>query len=311
MAKVSQLLQIAASMCVAIPLMAQQSPQQAALSPLFQIAQITGDQYTGFRKSCMILFADGRFHRERLVQEWVGGRGVPKWNAPEVFEGSVSAEEIRTVVAEIDDPTFSSISGVIGHVRNPSIGLWMGGPEIVPRQGIDLVVASIAHPNTPQVFEVAEGAKTEAQLAGFLERVKSMEKRSATQLPPSQTNECASLSDYSHNESIRKPASVGLQFPISRDPKPNLPSDSAKGGLVKLELLINPDGNVGEVKVNSATSTDLEPIAIDTVKKLTFYPARLLDIPIAFRAELDLKFGNQPGVTLNPQKQLHSSLGRD
>ena len=81
--------------------------------------------------------------------------------------------------------------------------------------------------------------------------------------------------------------------------------------MVKLEFVINPDGTVGEIKVNTASSADIEQIAIDTAKKWTFYSARLLDVPIAFIVQADLTFGDKPNVTFAPLRRMHSSLGPD
>lgn len=299
-------------LCFAFQLGAQQATLAIAPAPVFEAAHVTGDPYTGFRKSCVILLSDGRFHREHVVQDWIGGRGRPEWKPAGVYEGTLPTGEVKAILAEIDDPAFSSISGVIGQVRNPNVALWMGGPEIVPRESTDILVVSVAHAKIHQVFEVAAGARPGAPLAEFLERFKTVEKRSAKQLSALEANQCASLTDDPESPSKRRTASVGLQLPVMiRTSKPNSPSTIGGAGAAKLEFVVNPDGSVGEIQVNRAAGTDSERVAVETVKKWTFYPACLLDVPIAFRMQFDLALGDKPGVTPVPLKRLHSSVGRD
>jgi hypothetical protein len=53
-------------------------------SPLIQIEHLAGDQYVGFTQSCLVVYSDGKYHREIRRQVNIEGRPKPDWQLPEV-----------------------------------------------------------------------------------------------------------------------------------------------------------------------------------------------------------------------------------
>ena len=291
---------------------AQQANPITLPSALVEVAHVEGDRYTGFRKSCLIVFSDGRYHREHDVQDWPGGRGQPRWERSTVFEGGLSVDETKLLLAEIDEPGFSSISGVLGKTPNvmSAIGVWMGGPEIIPTQNVDILTASIAHRGSAQVFQVGPGAERQVpSLSKFLEWFKKMEKRPATRFSPWQANECASLSVEDPDRSAQRPASRGIQFPVLRTAKADLVPATSHVGNVALEFIINPDGGVGAISLKATTNSDFEKLAVDAAKRWKFYPGRLLNVPIAFPMQAEITFSDKSTVKLSRVRQMRPALG--
>ena len=63
---------------------------------LLQVVHLSGDQYSGFRESCLLVHEDGRYHRELRRQESIGSRPTGKWNPVQVFEGELSSVTFKT-----------------------------------------------------------------------------------------------------------------------------------------------------------------------------------------------------------------------
>jgi hypothetical protein len=68
-----------------------QTPPLAAVKPLLQVVELSGDQYAGLTRACLMVYSDGRYHHEERRQRGFGGSSE-FWNPAEVFEGVLAAE---------------------------------------------------------------------------------------------------------------------------------------------------------------------------------------------------------------------------
>jgi TonB family protein len=85
---------------------------------------------------------------------------------------------------------------------------------------------------------------------------------------------------------------VSAPVPVYKEsPKYTKDAKEAKiQGTVKLEVVINSDGTVGDVSVLQGIDSGLDQNAVDTVKTWTFHPATKDGKPVAVRAKIEINF---------------------
>jgi Gram-negative bacterial TonB protein C-terminal len=283
----------AVGLCVAWALVAQAAGPTSE-SPLLQTAHITGDAYEGFRDSCLIVYSDGRYHREWRRQVSQDGRPQDTWESPEVFEAQLGASEIERLRAIIEAPGFRSITGTVGNFRSPNSMLVFTPFGVIPHTDIEILTVSVAHPNGPQVFEVTATrvARRQEPLRAFLDWVKETEGRQASRLPASAANNCSSLLPTAGNAALgRADMATGFLYPtLIYAPKPQPPHNTPKPRPVMVELVINADGSVALASPEDRASPDVKQVVLDAVRKWKFQPARLLGVPVAVKIWVKIDF---------------------
>jgi hypothetical protein len=127
------------------------SPQMRPV--LLQVVHLSGDQYSGFRESCLLVHEDGRFHRELRQQESPGNRPTGNWNFVEVFEGRLSSAEFQSFHGLVETPEFQATNGTVG---DPVLSgrLVFGLPSVIPHGIINIVAGSVVRSNDSQAFEI-------------------------------------------------------------------------------------------------------------------------------------------------------------
>ncbi len=261
-------------------------------SPLIQMAHIEGDPYGGFSFSCLIVYPDARYHREQRTQIPAGMERY-NWEAPKVFESHLEAQDMVRLRAIIEDPSFASIKGTIGTVRNPSSKLRFSLVGVAPYEDIDIRTISVEHLLQPQVFEITETHLAERQepLRGFLKWIKDAESHPAARLLASMANNCTSLSPANHALFVSAEFPKTLLRPtLITGVAPKLPPNIPKPRSVLVEYVVNPDGTVGHAVVKSHVSPDVAQSVTEAITKWKFRPGRLLGVPIAFKLETEIRF---------------------
>ena len=146
--------------------------QQKAASPsaIIEAAHIKGDRVFGFRKSCLLVLSDGRYHRERYAEHSGAGLGQESWDPPQVFEGRLAATETEELMKQIDEPNFTSISGFVGEIPHlTSMLMFFPSGTVTPHEDIDVTVVSIARPQRGQMFQIGDGARRQPGISKFLD----------------------------------------------------------------------------------------------------------------------------------------------
>ena len=252
---------------------------------LLQSVHVVGDTQVGFRKTCLVVSPNGEYHREERQQVSTGGRAQFEWETPEVFEAKLTQADLDTLRAILETPEFSSMNGVVGDSGSLRHKLVFGPQGAVrPHADIEIVTIAVARSNAPQLFELADirAAQQQEPVREFLEWVKGTERRQAQRSLASQATNCSSQIATGSSSAGGEPMATGMSFPKAiYAPEPQLPHDTPKPQPVGVELLINPDGSVAKVSLESRPSPDVAQSVLDTVKKWKFQPARLLGVPIA------------------------------
>ena len=257
---------------------------------LLQSVRLAGDQVEGFTKTCVIVYSNGEYHRERRQQVSSDGHAQFDWEEPEVSQAKLSQGDLTGLLAILDNPEFSTINGAIGDSRSLSskLAFNMQG-AVVPHESVEIVTVAVARPRVPQVFEVADidVAKRQEPLRALLNWLKDKERGPARHLAASQTNNCSS-NDASIG-TTRMATGATPPKPIYV-PNPQAPHNSPKPQPVIVKLLINPDGSVAEASLQDHPNPDIEQSVLDAVGKWQFEPARLLGVPIAKTIQLRIEF---------------------
>jgi hypothetical protein len=137
--------------------------------PLLQIQHLLGDQYVGFQRSCLLLYADGHYHRELRRQEAIDQRPSGGWSEVQVFEDSVSAGELQKLRDTLGTEGFRKIHGTVGDSATVRERLVFTPRGVIPHDMINIVEASVAHADGPQTFEIFLGpAQHDRSLDPFL-----------------------------------------------------------------------------------------------------------------------------------------------
>jgi len=297
MGKLCRLFGIMPGLLCAHLMLSQQPAITSPPSALVQVAHIEGDISRGFRKSCLIVFSDGHYRHERVSQDMSGMHVPLGWGKPSVLGGSLTAEEVNALLAELGEADFTSISGAVGYIPKLSSMLrYYPGGSVSPNEAIDLFTVSVAHPSRSQVFQVGSGAGHQEPISKFLGWVNRVEKRPAAVLSNSQATQCFSLPDSVRDEPMQTAAFAGaFQAPKAI----HLASPSLSGGAtspvkVRIEFVVNPDGTVGGATLKSPTSKETAQAVMDAVRKWSFHPARLLDVPVATPMQTDVTISDKP-----------------
>lgn len=270
-----------------------QTVAPTAESPLIQTAHIVGDPNDGFSVSCVIVYSDGRYHRERRKQISESGHAQDRWESPKVFESHLETAEIDRLRAIVETPGFRSVKGTVGNTRNVTSMLLFSPLSVVPHESIEIRTISVAHPTDPQVFEVTETHLAERQepLRELLHWIKDTESHQAAQLPASAANSCSSLSAANNPSSTSVEMATGLLLPREISAvTPEFPPNTPKPRSIVVEFVVNPDGSVGPAVVKNDVSPDVALPVVEAVRKWRFHPARLLGVPVAFKLETEIKF---------------------
>lgn len=263
-------------------------------SPFVQVKHIVGDQYSGFRQSCLLVYADGRYHRETRRQENADGRPQGDWRLPEVFEGGIEVGNLQRLQEIVESENFRAISGTIG---DPSIFSSIFNFDrfgVTPRTDVDIFEASLTRSNGSQVFAVVQGKnsrKLENSLKLFVGWVGEIEKRNEGRLDKALANDCATSPGTG---SPWKPTTHLTPEPVDT-PNPDYSLDernATPSGTVLVQAIVNVDGSVVPISVRHGIDSVRDREALDAVRKWKFIPARLNGIPIPMSIEVEIHFGS-------------------
>jgi protein TonB len=284
-------------LALAIAISAQQIPSSinnGSALPLVQVVHIVGDQYVGFSESCLLLYADGRYHRETRRQEHADGRPSGDWRLPDVFEGGIRAGDLQRLKEIVESENFRAVTGTIGDPRPLGSSLLFGPRGVTPHADVNIFEASVAHLNGSQVFEVFGGTGRRQPgnfLKLFVEWVNEVEKRRDGRLNQALANDCATSSSMRTGSSWEPTTRLAAK-PIYT-PDPEYPADEQNAGhpgKILIQAIVNADGSVGQVSVKRGINPMLDRGALEAVRKWKFVPARLNGVAIALPVNLEVQF---------------------
>jgi len=263
-------------------------------SPLIQIEHLAGDQYAGFTQSCLLVYSDGKYHRETRRQENVDGRARPYWQLPETFESTISAGDLEQLRAIVESENFRAIVGTLGDagVLRSSLAFWPSG--VTPHSDIDIFEASVAHSNSSQVFEVLGpiGREPANSLRSFKKWIAGVEKRKEGRIDTAAADSCSVRTPLTNGSSPWHPSTRLIPGPFYT-PGPKYPVEERNAGYsgkVTVQAMINSDGSVGPVSVRRGLNPMLDQCVLDAVRHWKFVPARLNGIAIATTIEVEVHF---------------------
>lgn len=260
---------------------------------LFQGVHLVGDVREGFRKTCLIVYRNGEYRRERRRQLSTDGRAQSEWEAPETLGGKLSPTDLGSLQTILETPGFSSIHGVIGNSSLTSKLLFDRQGAVTPEENIDILTIAVARPDAPQVFELAEInlARRQEPVRALLDWIKVAERSGAQGVAASKATNCSPLAATSNALVGGAPMAMGVSFPKAiYMPSPEPPHSTRTPQPVTVVLLVGPDGNIVEANLKSRLSTDVAQSVLDTVRKWKFEPARLVGVPIAKTISLKVEF---------------------
>ena len=286
-----------AGLTLAVSSIAQQTPTASAgslaASPFVQVEHLVGDQYAGFTQSCLLVYSDGRYHRESRRQEHRDNRPKGDWQLPEVFEGAIGEGDLQQLKGIVESENFRKIIGTFGDPDALRSHLLFGPIGVTPHADVDILEASVAHSNGPQVFEVLgpRGREPGNSLKLFNRWVAAVEKRKGGRIANNAANSCALPSSFPKASSWQPTTRLIPQPFYTPGPDYPLEERNAKHlGTVTVHAMINSDGSVGPVSVRRGINPTLDRCALDAVKKWKFVPARLEGIAIARPIEVHIRF---------------------
>jgi TonB family protein len=261
---------------------------------LLQNIHIVGDIRDGFRKSCLIVYPNGEYHRERRRQVYRDGRAQFEWEPPEVFEAKLTEADLNALQAILGNPEFSSINGEVGDSESLMEKLIFGPQGAVrPHANLEIFTVAVPRTNAPQVFELADigVARRRESVRAYLDWMKATEQSQAQHLATSQATNCSPLVDTGSASVGDAPMATGMTFPKAISmPAPQLPRGTREPQPVAVELLINPDGSLAKASIQGHPNPSVAQSALDAVRKWKFQPARLLGVPVAVTIHLTVEF---------------------
>ena len=276
---------------------AQQSPGSneslPTAPPLVQIEHLAGDPFVGFTQSCVLMYSDGKYHRETRRQVSIEGHPKPDWLLPEVFENTISAGDLQQLREIVESDDFRTIIGTLGDgsVLRSNLLFWPAG-GVTPHADIDFFEASVARSNGPQVFEVLgpiSGSPANS-LRPFRRWVAAVEKRKEGRVDDGMADSCSARTAFPNGSPSWGPATSLRPRPFY-SPSPKCPvEETGHSGKVTIQALINPDGSVGRVSVRHSLNPALDQCALDAVKHWKFVPARLNLIPVPAAIDVEVNF---------------------
>jgi TonB family protein len=271
-----------------------QAQSATSASPLFQAIHLTGDKYLGFKKSCLLMYADGQYHRETTRQEARGGRAFGDWQPTQVFEGTIPIPELQKVKEIVDSKDFRAVGGTLGSSGLP-LSLDYGPAGVTPRGDMDFLEVSVAHPTGPHVFSVLWSTAlrhSESPVKSFATWIDEVEKRKEGRLSAA-ANNCSTSPKTGTSSGLTKNDSTILIPRAISTPDPDYPPTERKAkhaGNVVVQVLVNVDGSVGQVSVKHGMNPKLDQSALDAIKKWKFAPARLVGVPIPALVDVEVGF---------------------
>jgi hypothetical protein len=263
---------IAALALVAIGF-SKQAPGSASehVPPLVEVVHLIGDQRDGFRQSCLLIYADGRYHRETRQQEQRSGRPTFRWYAPKVFESVIGADDLRRLREIVESENFRAISGTVGDPAYFMSRLVIGPDGVKPHDAIDIFEASLSHSDSSQVFAVVRGTASrelENRLGPFVAWVGEVEKRKEGRLDKDAAGGCAMSLSPGAASSWQLTTNL-VPKPIY-SPEPEYPINGAntkRTEAVLVHVVVNVDGSVGSASVKHGIDPVLDGKALDAVTK--------------------------------------------
>jgi len=260
---------------------------------MFQSEHVVGDIRDGFRKTCLIIYPNGDYHRERRRQVSREGRAYFEWEAPEVVETTLPPTGLNALRAVLETPGFSSIDGAVGDNNlNFKLAFWPQG-AVTPEEDIEILTVAVPRPNKPQVFEIADidVAMRQEPLRALLDWIKGTERSQAQRLPASDANNCSSLTAAGNAPVGGARLSSGLDHPKAiYAPAPQAPHDTTRPQPVAVLLFINPDGRVAKASLQGHPSPDVGESVLNAVRKWKFQLGRLLGVPVAMTLHMRIEF---------------------
>lgn len=271
-----------------------QTPPSPPVQPLFQIVEISGDQYAGLTRSCLMVYSDGRFHHEERRQR-AFGRSSEFWDPAEVFEGALAAEDLRNIRMLIESADFESVRGSIGTPPDLRSRLSLtpaGG--VVPIASVEIFEASVSHPDGPQLFESfgTGSLKSKDSVKLFASKVREIEKERDGRVEKPAPNDCSDTRNGTGPAIRSAEGNVSTRLapkPIFT-PSPNPSGPIGKSAKAMIDLIVEPDGSVGRATVNHGVGPILDQVALEAVKKWKFEPAFVAGIPIPMLVTIQIDF---------------------
>jgi TonB-like protein len=283
---------ISALIVVSLPVAAQMAPpatDNSAMSqfPLIQVMKLKGDQYSGFTKSCLVVYDNGRYHREFHRQENTGGRPQPGWRPIEVFENVLPDSDLQNLKAILQSPDFVLLHGNVGKYQNiwPQLA-WSRSGDAMPHGDIDLFVTAVRRAQGAQVFETFVETMPhdpQSHLTQFVALVDKISKDNSGRQEHGTANNCSA------GEVPSTSAEMESSRPIRHLNTPG-PITGFRNASVKLDLMVYPDGTTGEIKVTDGIDPQMDIRAVEALHKWTFAPAVLVGIPVSVLIHLQIDF---------------------
>jgi len=287
-----------AYVALAVGSIAQPSPIKngglLTVSPIVQIEHLVGDQETGFTQSCLLVYSDGTYHRETTRQVDNGHRPKPDWQLPEVFESAISAGDLKQLKEIVEAKNFRAIAGTLGDPVTLRSRLLFWPTGVTPHGDVDILDASVAHSNSPQLFEVfglLSGSQANT-LRQFKKWIAGLEKRKEGRIDYTAADSCSVRSPFPNGSSPWEPTTRLIPRPFYTPP-PEYPVEERNArhsGNITLHAMINSDGSVGSVSVGRSLNPALDQCALNAVRKWKFVPARLNGIAIATPIDIGVHF---------------------
>jgi TonB family protein len=261
---------------------------------LLQNIHIVGDIRDGFRKTCLIVYPNGEYHREKRRQVSRDGRAQFEWEAPEVFEAKLTEANLNALQAILENPEFSSTSGELGDSESLMHKLVFGPQGAVrPHENIEIFTVAVPRINAPQVFEMADVrvARRRESFRAFLDWINVTEQSEGQRLAASEATNCSPLTNTGNAPfgSVSMPVGMIPPKAISM-PAPQPPHGARDWPPVAVNVLINPDGSLARLSIQSHLSPSIEQSVLDAVRKWKFQPARLLGVPVAATIHVTVEF---------------------
>jgi len=218
-------------------------------------------------------YPDGRYHRERRKQFTDNGRAQPAWEAPQVFEGQLSSDDLQRLRAIFQSAGFASVRGTVGEVKDFDVVHPAGG-GVIPHENIEFLTA-VVHNEAQQVFEISDFdlARQQVPLRLFLDWVKKAENLHDSKVDSATANNC----------SWAGPTSMVARPVPAYAPQPSQASTNPIGEPVMVEFVVNPDGTVAHAEIKGHSDADTAARVLAVVNQWKFQPARFLGIAVAAR----------------------------
>ncbi len=279
---------------LSIPKQGLVAASEAKASPLVQVIELTGDKVEGFRRSCLLVRSDGEYHSEIMKQEHPANHAHPDWQAPEIFESSVSEGDLQKLKEIVESESFREINGTLGGLVNLRSRIAFAPPDgVVPLDFVEVLEVSVAHSAGPQHFEIldmANAGQATNSIKLFKRWIAEVQKRKDGRLQEARVTTCAISAPTS--ETVGLTATHLVPKPLYT-PDPDYPAEEKNAkhtGTVTVNVLVNSDGSVQSASVRHGINPVLDRCASDALKKWKFAPALLAGVAVPMSIDLDVRF---------------------